>query len=223
MKASNILLIIMLSLFLTVVVASNIALKKEFDKIDKKDPYSGYTQHSLSPFRYVKLQGKSFGVTEITEAEDFKIRFIVDQKYLDWKVVNDTLIVNYSKDFVEGEYIPAQRVYHKPSVYIFVPKLDGLESDNITCSVKGLKSERLQVIQRGNAILLSKNQISDLNAQFSEGVVATIKDENRFGSSRVVVKDSSTFQVDADIFKSLDLEAGDGAHVSVPGSLLRKL
>ncbi|MCF2487420.1 hypothetical protein [Dyadobacter sp. CY347] len=223
MKTSNILIIIMLSLFLSAMVASNLVLKKEFDKIDRKDPYSGYTKHSLQPFHYVKLQGVGFGVTEVSQGKDFEIKFVVDRKFLDWKVINDTLTVNYKKDFPEGGQSPQQIVHTLPSVYIFVPALKGLESNTINCKIKNMKQESLTVKQIGGAMVMLENQISDLRADFVSGAIVTTYRENEFGNSKITVQDSSTFQVDSNVFKSLDLQVGDSAHVKVPGSLLKKL
>ncbi|MCF2518489.1 hypothetical protein [Dyadobacter sp. CY351] len=223
MKASNILLIIVLSLFLSAMVASNLVLKKQFDKIDRKDPYSGYLTHSLEPFHYVRLQGVGFGVTEVSQGKDFEIKFVVDQKFIDWKVVNDTLTVNYKKDFPEGGQSPQQIVHTLPSVYIFVPALKGLESNTINCKIKNMKQESLDIKQIGGAMVLLENQVNDLRADFVSGAIVTAYRENDFGKSKITVRDSSTFQVDSNIFKSLDLAVGDSAHVKMPGSLLKKL
>ena len=223
MKASNILLVIMLSMFLTAVVASDLVLKKGFDMLNRHDQYTGYKGHSVAPFRFVKLKGLHYSVTEITHGEDFEIKSTLDQKHMSWKVVNDTLIVNYNKEFPQGWQLSENKLYSRPVVYILAPKLDGLESENILCKIKGFKGEKLHVKQQGSAILLSDNQVTDLDAEFSAGAIVKVNDKNRFGDSKVVVSDSSSFQVDADVFKSLNLEIGNSAHANLPGSLLRKL
>jgi len=223
MKASNILLAVMLSMFLTAVIASDLVLKKGFDMLNRHDQYTGYKGHSVAPFRYVKLQGQHYSVTEITQGEDFEIKSIVDQKHMSWKVVNDTLIVSYKKEIPQGWQLSEDKLYSRPVVYILAPRLDGLESANILCKIKGFKGEKLHVRQHGSAILLSDNQVTDLDAQFSAGVIVKVNDKNRFENSKVVVSDNSRFDVDADIFKSLNLEVGNNAHANLPGSLLRKL
>ncbi|SKB52555.1 hypothetical protein [Dyadobacter psychrophilus] len=223
MKASNILLVIMVSMFLTAVIGSNLILKKGFDSLNRKDPYTGYKGHSVAPFRYVKLQGKHFGVSEISYGEDYEIKSILDQKNINWKVVNDTLIVSYNKEIPQGWQLSEHLLYSRPVVYILAPRLDGLESQNIICKIKGFKGEKLQVMQHGSAILLSDNQVTNLDAQFGAGAIAKLNGKNQFGESKIVVTDSSSFQVDADIFESLDLKVGNSAHANLPGSLLRKL
>ena len=223
MKASNILLVLMLSMFLTAVVASDLLLKKGFDKLDKKDQYIGYKDHSVAPFHYVQLHGKHYGITEITSGEDYEIKSNLDQKNLSWKVVNDTLKVSYDKESPQGWQFTENIFYAKPAVYIFTPKLAGLESNGIICKIKGFEDEKLNVRQRGNGILLSDNHISGLDAQFSAGATVKVNGKNRFGESKVVVKDSSTFGVDEDVFESIDLNVESGAHANLPGSLLEKL
>lgn len=223
MKASNILLAVMLSMFLTAVIASDLVLKKGFDMFNRHDQYTGYKGHSVAPFRYVKLQGQHYSVTEITQGEDFEIKSIVDQKHMSWKVVNDTLIVSYKKEIPQGWQLSEDKLYSRPVVYILAPRLDGLESVKILCKIKGFKGEKLHVRQHGSAILLSDNQVTDLDAQFSAGVIVKVNDKNRFENSKVVVSDNSRFDVDADIFKSLNLEVGNNAHANLPGSLLKKL
>ncbi|MCF0039646.1 hypothetical protein [Dyadobacter fanqingshengii] len=223
MKASNILLVIMLSMFLTAVIGSDLVLKKRFDLLDRKDPFTGYKGHSVEPFRYVKLQGQHFGFSEISYGEDYEIKSILDQKNVSWKVVNDTLIVKYDKELPQGSRFNENIFYSRPAVYILTPKLDGLESNEIICKIKGFKGDKLQVKQHGGAIMLSENQVTDLDAQFSAGTIVKLNGMNQFGKGKVVVMDSSNFQVDQDIFESLDLEVSNSARVNLPGSLLRKL
>lgn len=223
MKASNIILVIMLSTFLTAVVGSDLMLKRTFDHFDRKNPYTGYRGHSVAPFHHVKLQGQFFSVIEIAYGTDFEIKSALNQKNMSYKVANDTLIVNFNKEIPQGWQVNENKLYSRPPLYILTPRLEGLESRNIICKVKGFKGEKLHVKQNGSAILLSDNQVNNFNAQFGAGVIVRLNDKNRFGESKVVVMDSSSFQVDADIFKSLNLEVANGAHADLPGSLLRKL
>src|SRR4051812_24122975 len=57
MKLSTILLAIMILLFVGGLLASNIILKREYDKADKSDIYWNYGKILEQPFRHIVIKG----------------------------------------------------------------------------------------------------------------------------------------------------------------------
>ena len=101
MKTSNILLTCLLAVMLLFIVGSNLVLKAEFDKIDRKDAFYGYKQETVKTFKYIKIQGKQIGITQIQPGKNYEIRFNKDRKLFDWKVIGDTLEMTYKRTWNE--------------------------------------------------------------------------------------------------------------------------
>ncbi|MEH6307252.1 hypothetical protein RYH73_16510 [Olivibacter sp. CPCC 100613] len=57
MKISTTILTIMLVLFVTGIFASNVAFRRQYEKVDKSDLYWNYSKIADKPFRHVKLDG----------------------------------------------------------------------------------------------------------------------------------------------------------------------
>jgi hypothetical protein len=55
MKKSSLLLLILLGLFIFSLVASDIVLKSQYNKIDKTDPFWNYTKLNKGTFHHIKL------------------------------------------------------------------------------------------------------------------------------------------------------------------------
>jgi hypothetical protein len=221
MKTSNILLTCLLAVTLLFIVGSNLVLKAEFDKIDRKDAFYGYKQETVKPFKYVKLQGKQIGITQIQPGTSYEIRFNKDRKLFDWKVIGDTLEMTYKRTWNEQ---PNQhdKLNYKPVVYILAPQISGVTTEKTTSIVKGWKNQNMIIKQSGNVMLLTDNTIHDLSALLTQGGNMKIDSNNRIENSITEVKDSSSFSTDKNIFKSFQAHVDSTGHISLPGDLYRK-
>jgi hypothetical protein len=222
MKASNVLVICVLALIFLGILGSNIVLKAEYEKLRKEDPLAGYKKEVLSPFKYVKLQGKTFGVTEIRQGTKSEINLNVDPKYLSWEVKRDTLIVTYKKDWIEGWSRREEMLNSVANIYIFTPQLSYVSSDNAFCRVKGWKSNDLTIDQKGSLFVLSDNQITNVDLKLYAGNLAKIEASNVFGKMKLAVADSSSLIMEKSDIKTISAQIDNSAQVSMPGSLLKK-
>jgi hypothetical protein len=221
MKTSNLLLISLLSVMLLFVVGSNLVLKAEFDKIDRKDAFYGYKQEAVKPFKYVKLQGKQIGITQIQPGNSFEIRYNTDRKLFDWKVVGDTIEMTYKRTWDE-EADQHDNFNYKPAVYIIAPELSGLNAAKATSIVKGWKNKDLVIKQQGNSIQLTDNRINNLSVILHSGAYMKIDGKNQIEHSTAQVKDSSSLTADKNIFKSFKADVDSTGHISLPGDLYGK-
>ncbi len=57
MKLSSAILLVTFILLITAMFASNLLLKKEYDKVDKSDLYWTYGKILQQPFRHIKIEG----------------------------------------------------------------------------------------------------------------------------------------------------------------------
>ena len=224
MKTSTKLLTILLAFSLFAMIGSDLTLKAKFDKIDRNDPFADYIKNSMKPFKYVKLTGNFFGVTQIQPGKAFEVRI---QKILNdtknpeitSKVDGDTLFVNFKTDNKKFSFNSDS--YNWPSqVYIIAPALSGVTSNGITCKVQGWKNGTFSSVQKENGVLFDDNHFDKLSINSQSGSYTKIKTNNVLGETMVVIKDSSSIVVDKDIFKSFKMNIDSSAHVSLPGSLL---
>jgi hypothetical protein len=222
MKPSNILLTCLLALILFVTVGANFVLKAEYDKIDKADPLAGYRKEALPAFNYIKLEGQAFGVTQIQPAKNHELRIVTDPKYLTWKMSADTIVFTYHRDWPK-EDMPAEYALRAiPSFYITAPNVAGIESHDVVCKVTNWKSDQLAINQTDGAILFSANKIEHLQMDLKGAGLTKIDSTNAIGKAGAQVKQNSTFNIEKNVIKSLEMKLDSSAHISLPGSLINK-
>jgi hypothetical protein len=223
MKTSHILFLTTISLFVAFTLGINWVLKSEFEKIDKTDPYVGFSSHPLKPFKYVKLHGSGFGLTEIRTDKAPEIKMIIEPKYIDWKVANDTLTIFYKNDWKRNNMIIGADYEARPSIYVFTPTLAGITSDQIRTRVMRVKTPRLDIHQNGDGMLLMRSEIQEIKVDVKNNGYLRFHAFNNPLNADITVTDSSSFQSDKDIFKHLSASIDSTAHLNVPGSVVRKL
>ncbi|GGH37034.1 hypothetical protein GCM10007423_29770 [Dyadobacter endophyticus] len=223
MKTSNILLIVTVSLFFLVTLSSNLALKSQFDKIDKNDAFYGFSRHPIKPFQYIKLLGKDVGLTEIRQGPVAEIRMITLPKYLRWDSSGDTLILTYTPEVNQG-YRPRGGTYGSlPSFYVITPSLQGIILDNVRCKVRNFKFGDLTVQQKGDGLFFAGSSIDNLTANVAANGYLKLDQDNQIGRADITVRDSSVLSADKDMFKLFNAKIDSSAYISMPGSMLKKM
>ncbi|GHB65790.1 hypothetical protein [Persicitalea jodogahamensis] len=228
MKTSNLLLLGLLSFLFIAMVGVDLSLKKEFARIDRNDPYYGYSKEPLKPFKYIKLRGSNFTLTQIRPGKQFEIRGLEFEDYpgkptVKWEVVSDTLYVNFKKGEVYNpHYDVYQALNQGVGIYILAPELSGINSTGIVSKVTGWPGGDFSVVQSGSGMHLSDNGFDNLSIiSKGRGYVAALTD-NHLGSTRLQVRDSSTFQADKNVFKTFQMQVDSTSTVTLPGNLLNK-
>ncbi|MPR33136.1 hypothetical protein [Salmonirosea aquatica] len=227
MKTSNLLLLALLAFVFISMIGYDLGLKKNFDRIDRTDPYYGFSHDTLPPFKYIKLTGKQFGMVQIRPGKTFEMRKQdVDHMWgdpgLEWKVVHDTLFIYHTLDTERYPYGNGYDFRSNTYLYIMAPALSGVQSDGVVANVRGWKSGEFSIRQSDKAILLTNNTFDQLNIEAHAGGFVEIKGNNQIGAATLQVRDSSTLIVEKDIFKSMEIQADSSAHINLPGSLLRR-
>ncbi|SDG73324.1 hypothetical protein SAMN04487996_122110 [Dyadobacter soli] len=212
-----------MSLFIAFTLGINWVLKSDFQKIDKSDPYVGFSSHPLKPFKYVKLHGSGFGLTEIRTDKAPELKLFIDPKYLDWKVANDTLTIFYKEDWKRNNMVIGADYESRPSIYVFTPQLAGIYSDQIRTRIMRAKTPHLDIQQNGDGMLVMRSEIPEIKASIKNNGYMRFHGSNAPLNADITVADSSSFQSDKDIFKHLNTSIDSTAHLNVPGSLIQKL
>jgi hypothetical protein len=219
MKTSNILLILVFTFSFLALFGSNMVLKSEYDKIDKKDPLYGFNREIVKPFKYVKLEGKAFGLTEIHPGKNFEVLTLPEKKLLEWKVTGDTLVFTYKRDWELFRPFSEQDLAIAPTIFITAPDIKGVIAHNVPFKLKNWKSTDMFVQQNSGALLLSDNTIENLKTDVSSGGFLMINPTNAFGNADIQIADSSGFKVEKEVFKSLRARVDSSSHISIPGGM----
>lgn len=223
MKTSHILFLTTITLFVAFTLGINWVLKGEFEKIDKSDPYVGFSSHPLKPFKYVKLHGSGIGLTEIRTDKAPELKMIIEPKYIDWKVANDTLTIFYKNDWKRNNMVIGGDYDARPSIYVFTPELASITSDQIRTRVMKAKTPHLDIHQNGDGMLIMRSEIPDIKADIKRNGYLRFHASNNPLNADISIADSSSFHSDKDIFRHLNASIDSMAHLNVPGSVIRKL
>lgn len=223
MKTSHILFVTTLSLFIAFTLGINWVLKSDFEKLDKTDPYVGFSSHPLKPFKYVKLYGSSFGLTEIRTDKAPELKMIINPKFIDWKVANDTLTIFYKPDWKRNDQVIGDDYQARPSIYVFTPELAGITSDQVRSRVMGAKTPHLDIRQNGDGMLIMRSEIPEIKAAIKSNGYLRLGMANGPLNAEITIADSSSFHSDKDIFKHFNASIDSMAHLNVPGSVIKKL
>lgn len=229
MKTSNLLLIGLLSFLFVAMIGVDFTIKNAFENIDRNDPFYGYSRDTMKPFKYVKLVGDNFTLTQIQPGEQFEIRSMkfsesTTRFSVKWEVQSDTLYVKFERSI--DNYVPffniESELTQKPGIYIFAPELSGVSSEEIICKLKGWPHGDFSVVQSGRGMHLVDNSFDNLSIlSRKRGYVAVLSD-NHLLNITVQVRDNSVFRVDKNVFKSFQIQADSTAAVTLPGNLLNK-
>lgn len=135
MKVSTIILLVTFVLLVTAMFASNVLLKKEYDKVDKSDLYWTYGKILEQPFKHLKIEGGNVTHIAYEQSKKSSVRILknwdgYERGLLKTFVKNDTLFIKFSNIYKDqGE---KQWMEWNTLVRIFSPELlsvDGFDTD----------------------------------------------------------------------------------------------
>lgn len=156
MKLSTIILLVTLVLLVTAMFASNVILKKEYDKVDKSDLYWTYAKILERPFKHLKIEGGNVTNIAFEQSKNPSVRVSKDWHGYELGLVkafvkNDTLFVkipNTYKDQYEKQYLGWSTM-----VRIFSPTLLSVDGFDTNIGMFKLKQKNLTVNISGKSKL----------------------------------------------------------------------
>jgi hypothetical protein len=156
----------MLAITVAGLLASNLAMKQEYDKIDKNDIYWTYGKILEQPFKYLKIEGGNFTNIAFEQSPNCSMRVLHDwqrnnESPITAIVKNDTLCIKFiylSKD--EGEKNWMKRL---TLVRIFSPSLLSVEGVNTNFAMFKLKQKSFKVSVSGKSKFEVESFIPDFD------------------------------------------------------------
>ncbi len=202
MKLTTKILLAMLLLFTLGLFASNMILKKEYNKTDRNDIYWTYEKILEQPFKYLNIQGGNITNIAYEQSKTSSVKVFKDwDGYRKGKVKahvkNDTLYLTFSntyKDRYEKQWLQWNTV-----VRIFSPELLAVNGIDTKLEMFKLKQKNLEVNMSGK----SSFEVESMDPYLD--------------SLKISGKDSSEIQIEM----SPDYQTSESFHVKSVSATLR--
>jgi hypothetical protein len=167
MKVSTIILLVTLVLLFTTMFASNILLKKEYDKVDKSDLYWTYGKILQQPFKHLKIEGGNVSHIAYEQSKNASVRVFKNWEGYEKGIVktfvrNDTLFVkfpNVYKDAYEKRWLKWNTL-----VRIFSPELLSVNGIDTDFELFKLKQKSISINLSGKSRLEVESYLYNLDS-----------------------------------------------------------
>jgi hypothetical protein len=227
MKTSYILLAIIVLLTLTGMVATDLLLKQEYDKIDWRNPYQEYDKISLPNAKHWVIEGTPTEeiIVEQTNSNPYVLVTPTKLKFYRAYQKGDTVFVAFTPDYSGEQSEPRNVAEYKLSIGLVLrlPSLQTLQIKNGRLTLSELTKENLQVTLQNSRLRtqnLSVSKTFDLIAR-QNSFAALGKD--RFQMLRTIVQDSSGVQLNDTQIETFTNQAAPKAEVQLRGQALKWL
>lgn len=166
MKLSTLILLVTFVLLVTAMFASNILLKKEYDKVDKSDLYWTYGKILEQPFKHLKIEGGNVTNIAFEQSKNSSVRvaknwYGYEKGLVKAFVKNDTLYVkfpNVYKDQYEKQFMGWSTL-----VRIFSPELLSVDGFDTNIGLFKLKQKNIDVNLSGKSKFEVESYIYNLD------------------------------------------------------------
>lgn len=167
MKVSSIILLVTLALLVSAMFASNVLLKKEYDKLDKSDLYWTYGKIIQEPFKHLKIEGGNITNIAFEQSKNPSVRVFknwdgYEKGSVKTFVKNDTLFVKFPA--AVNNQNEKQWLKYMTAVRIFAPELLSVQGFDTNFELFKLKQKSIHVSLSGKSKLEVESYITDLDS-----------------------------------------------------------
>lgn len=166
MKVSSLILLVTFVLLVTAMFASNILLKKEYDKVDKNDLYWTYGKILQQPFKHLKIEGGNVTKIAFEQSKSSSVRVFknwdgYEKQLVKTFVKNDTLFVKFPNTY-KDQY-EKDRLKWNTLVRIFSPELLSVDGVDTNFELFKLKQKSITIHLSGKSKLEVESYLSNLD------------------------------------------------------------
>lgn len=235
-KLSTTILVMVLLLAVAGVFASNVILKKQYDKIDKSDRYWNFTRVIQQPFSHVKITGPALSkiIFEPNKTASARVSNFWDKAQRDsvlkLSVNNDTLYINFSDKGLhsdEREWLAGQQYLR-----IFAPQLKSVSGNSINFSTENLSQNDIAINVSGRSTVdIETQQPHFTSVAVSESDSSKVKFfvTHEFERKHVInfdhltadLKGGSVLNIGNADAKDMTLNIADGSTIVLSGKSLK--
>jgi len=227
MKTSHILLAIIAVIALTGMVATDVLLKQEYDKIDWNDPYQEFERRSLPTVEHVVIEGAPTAEIIVERTADTAQALLLPSMANAYRTrqQGDTLFVSFTMNY-DGQ--PRDSHYDidrelPAGMVLRLPNLQSLRITNGRLTLRRFNSEQLTLSLQNSRLRTNElsvaNSVELIAGQNSFAVLGN----DRYQSLRTIVRDSSGVRLNNTQTEQFSSDVSPKAEVQLRGQALRWL
>jgi len=166
-KLSTLILVVLMTLLVIAVFASNMVLKNVYDKRDKADIYWNYNKVLTQPYKYLKIEGGNVTNIIFEPSEKPSVRMLnswwnykKDSSFTAY-IKHDTLYLNFDNKYKNK----GDEYYKKGNVLIrlFAPQLLSVDGNNTNFELQKLKQPNIDITLKGKSRLEVETYIHEFD------------------------------------------------------------
>lgn len=226
MKTSHILLIIIAVVTLTGMVATDVLLKRQYEKIDWSDPYQDFKRRTLPTARHWVIEGAPTDEIIIERSTDTAQALVNYERAQFFRVRQrgDTAYVVFTPDY-DGSHEPKNDAYRElgAGLVLRLPDLGSLRITNGRLTLRERTASTLAIQLENTRLrtnyLTVNGPITLTGSRNSFAVLGT----DRYQSLRTIVRDSSGVELNDTRTERFSAEVSPKAEMHLRGQALRWL
>lgn len=227
MKTSYILLAVIAFVTLTGMVATDVLLKQQFEKIDWKNPYQEFVVQPLPTAKHWVVEGTPNDEIIVLKSTD-KSQALVEPeraKFYRARQQGDTVFVTFTPDYSGYQNEPRQDAGYELAVRLVLQLTDpqSLRVENARLTLREFTTDKLMVS-------LQKSRLRTVNLSVSDSLTL-VANQNSFAvlcndqvkSLRAIVQDSSGIGLKNTQINAFNMQASPKAQLELQGQALKWL
>lgn len=223
MKTSNVIITFFSVAISGVLFATNVSLKKEYEKIDLDDAFKNYVSVDSAPYSVLSISGSNGYPIEIVQKDTDAIKVLRSRlEHFKSVVKNDTLFIEFTGSNISMQQsflstTPSGIVIHKKNLSGIIAtnthqRVSGFNSDHLTMELKGnsylelqnCNAQTLSILMENESYLqfLEHNIADSIYLKMTHTSVANLNDVT-FKKVHPVLSDSVALVLSRDVFRNL--------------------
>lgn len=228
MKISHILLAIVVAITLTGMVATDMLLKQQYNKIDWRNPYQNFERRALPTAKHWVVEG-TLANEIIIERSKSKPQALVGPgqiKFYQTRQQGDTVFVTLTSSN-DDKYQTEPRAFadytQSARLVLQVPDLQTLRVRNVRLTLEELATDKLLVILQRSLLRTKKVTVSDSFSLTASQNSFAVLGADQYQSLQLIVQDSSGIQLNNTQVNSFTKDVSPKAEVQLRGQSLKWL
>lgn len=227
MKTSYILLAVIAFVTLTGMVATDVLLKQQFEKIDWKNPYQEFVIQSLPTARHWVVEGTPQDEIVVLKSTDKPKALIEPEraKFYRTRQQGDTVFVTFTPDYSGYQSEPREVATYELAVRLVLqlPEPQSLRVENARLTLREFSTDKLSVsLQKSRLRTVSLSVSDSLTLRVSQNSFAALGNDHVKALLAVVV-DSSGIGLENTQITTFKMQASPRAQLDLQGQALKWL
>lgn len=223
MKTSYILLAILAFITLTGMVATDVLLKQQYERIDWRNPYQHFEKRSLPAARHWVIEGTPTAEIVVLESVDSLQALVAPDlaKFYSTRQQGDTVMVTFAPENQGYQLEPRSSVDYELDVQLVLrlPKLQTLRIKNSRVTLSKLKKDSLRVTLQNSRLRTVGGKLTSFSLVAGQNSFAVLGSD-QYESLQATVQDSSGILLNDTQVTRFTVQASPKSEVRLKGRAL---